>query len=193
MCRFRGERMAIMASSTPTVKLTYDDYCNAPEDKRYELLDGDLVVVPAPKEAHQRVSLRLTVLIAQSVMRAGIGHVYAAPFDVVLTENDVVQPDLLFISNERAHIITAENVQGAPDLVVEILSPSTADRDLFIKRSLYAKHGVQEYWLVDTDAKTVTALLRDSQDFGVVGVCGEGQTLDSPTLKGFTINPDEIF
>jgi Uma2 family endonuclease len=185
--------MAIMASSTPTAKLTYDDYCNAPEDKRYELLDGDLVVVPAPKEAHQRVLINLSYLVLQSVKRSGVGHVYAAPFDVVLSENDVVQPDLLFISNERAHIITAENVQGAPDLVVEILSPSTADRDLFIKRSLYAKHGVQEYWLVDTDAKTVTVLLRGPQGFAEVGVCGEGQTLESLTLKGFTINPEEIF
>ena len=193
MCRFRGKRMAIMASSTPTVKLTYDDYCNAPEDKRYELLDGDLVVVPAPREVHQRVLMNLSYLVFQSVKRSGVGHVYAAPFDVVLSDNDVVQPDLLFISNERAHVITEDNLQGAPDLVVEILSPSTADRDLFIKRSLYAKHGVKEYWVVDTAAKTVTVLLRYSQGFTEAGVCGEGQTLDSPTLKGFTINPDEIF
>ena len=81
------------------------------------------------------------------------------PFDVVLSDTDVVQPDLLFVSNERANIITDENIQGAPDLVVEILSPSTAERDQTFKRSLYAKHGVKEYWLVDTDAKTVTVLL----------------------------------
>ena len=80
---------------------------------------------------------------------------------------DVVQPDLLYISNERAHIITDENVQGAPDLVVKILSSSTAERDQTFKRSLYAKHGVKEYWLVDTDAKTVTVLLRNPQ-----GLCG---------------------
>ena len=182
-----------MSSSTPTVKFTYDDYCNAPEDKRYELLDGDLVVTPAPGTAHQRVLRRLTILLGLSVERTGVGEVFVAPFDVVLSDTDVVQPDLLFISNERAHIVTDENAQGAPDLVVEVLSPSTAERDLTFKRSLYAKHGVQEYWLMDTNVKTVTVLLRDSQDFGVVGVCGEGQTLDSPTLKGFTINPDEIF
>jgi len=182
-----------MASSAPTFKFTYQDYRNAPEDKRYELLDGDLVVTPAPREAHQRASLNLTILLGQSVKNSGIGHVYAAPFDIVLSDTDVVQPDLLFISNERAHIITEENVQGAPDLVVEILSPSTADRDQTFKRSLYARHGVKEYWLVDTDAKTVTVLLLDAQRYAVVGVCSEGRTLDSPTLKGFTINPDEIF
>ena len=182
-----------MASSESTFKFTYQDYRNAPEDKRYELLDGDLVVVPAPKEVHQRVLMNLSLLIFQSVKLSGAGHVYAAPFDVVLSDTDVVQPDLLFISNERAHIITEENVQGAPDLVVEILSPSTAERDQTFKRSLYAKHGVKEYWLVNTDDKTVTALHLDAQQYAVVGVCGEGQTLDSPTLKGFTMNPDEIF
>ncbi len=182
-----------MVSSTPTIKFTYQDYRNAPDDKRYELLDGDLVVTPAPGEAHQRASRNLTILLGQSVKLSGVGHVYAAPFDVVLSDTDVVQPDLLFVTNERAHIITDENVQGAPDLVVEILSPSTAERDQTFKRSLYAKHGVKEFWLVDTDAKTVTVLLRYPQGFAVEGVCGEGQTLDSPTLERFIIKPDEIF
>ena len=182
-----------MASSTPTIKFTYEDYRNAPEDKRYELLDGDLVVTPAPGEAHQRVSRNLTILLGQSVKLTGAGHIYAAPFDVVLSDTDVVQPDLLFVSNEQEYVITEANVQGAPDLVVEILSPSTAERDQTFKRALYAKHGVKEFWLVDTAAKTVTVLLRDPQGFAVVGVCGEGQTLDSPTLTGFTINTDEIF
>ena len=182
-----------MASSTPTIKFTYEDYRNAPEDKRYELLDGDLVVTPAPGTAHQRASRKLTMLLGQSINLTAAGEIFAAPFDVVLSDTDVVQPDLLFVSKERAHIITDENVQGAPDLVVEILSPSTAERDLTFKRSLYARHGVKEFWLVDTDAKTVTVLLRDPQGFGTIGVCGEGQTLDSPTLTGFTINPAEIF
>ncbi len=182
-----------MARSAPTVKLTYADYCNTPDDERYELLDGELVMTPAPRELHQRVLMNLSYLLFQAVKDTNSGRVYVAPFDVVLSDTDVVQPDLLFISNERAHIITEENVQGAPDLVVEILSPSTADRDLIIKRDLYAKHGVQEYWLVDTDAKTVTVLVRGSQGFTEVGVCGEGQSLVSPTLEGFTIDPDEIF
>ena len=111
----------------------------------------------------------------------------------MLSDTDVVQPDLLFVSNERAHIITDENVQGAPDLVVEILSPSTAERDKTFKRSLYAKHGVKEYWLVDTDAETVTVLVWDAHHFVEIGVCGKGQTLSSPTLNGFTLNSDEIF
>lgn len=182
-----------MASSTSTFKFTYEDYRNAPEDKRYELLDGDLAVTPAPGEAHQRASRNLTILLGQWAKLAGTGHVYAVPFDVMLTETDVVQPDLLFVSNEREHIITEENVQGAPDLVVEVLSPSTAERDRTFKRSLYAKHGVKEFWLVDTAAKTVTVLLREDQRFALAGAYGVGQNLTSATLNNLTIDPTEIF
>ena len=185
--------MATMASSTPAIKFTYADYRNTPDDKRYELLDGDLVMAPAPGTAHQRALRKLTILLGLTVERTGVGEVFIAPCDVVLSDTDVVQPDLLFVSNERAHIITDENIQGAPDLVVEILSPSTAERDQTFKRSLYAKHGVKEYWLVDTDAKTVTVLLRNPHGFAMVGVCGEGQALDSPTFEKFIIKPDEIF
>ena len=182
-----------MASSTPTVKLTYDDYCNTPDEVRYELLDGVLVMTPAPRVRHQRALRKLGTRLDRFLEEHSLGEVFLPPCDVVLSDTDVVQPDLLFVSNERAHIITEENVGGAPDLIVEILSPATAERDRTFKRALYAKHGVQEYWLVDTDAKTVTVLLRDSQDFGVVGVFGEGQTLASPTLAGFTVDPAEIF
>ena len=182
-----------MATPTPAIKFTYRDYRNAPEDERYELLDGDLVMTPAPGTAHQRVSRNLTMLLGRSVELSGAGEVFVAPYDVVLSDTDVVQPDLLFVCTGRAQIITAENIRGAPDLVVEILSPSTAERDQTFKRSLYARHGVREYWLVDTDARTVTVLLNSPQGFAEVGVCKEGQTLVSPTLKGFEINPDEIF
>ena len=185
--------MATMASSTPAIKFTYADYRNTPDDKRYELLDGDLVMAPAPGTAHQRALRKLTILLGLTVERTGVGEVFIAPCDVVLSNTDVVQPDLLYISNERAHIITDENIQGAPDLVVEILSPSTAERDQTFKRSLYAKHGVKEYWLVDTDAKTVTVLTLESDGYALVAVYREGQALSSPTLAGFTVDTAEVF
>ena len=121
------------------------------------------------------------------------GRVYHAPFDVVLSDTDVVQPDLLFISNERDHIITPENIQGAPDLVVEVLSPSTATRDRTFKRTLYARHGVKEYWMVDTSAKDITVLLLGDRGFEVMDVYGESEALTSPTLRGFRFNLDDIF
>ncbi|MCE2539414.1 MAG: Uma2 family endonuclease [Acidobacteria bacterium] len=182
-----------MTLPNPRIKFTYVDYVNAPEDKRYELLDGDLVMTPAPGEIHQRVSILLGWRLIQFVTENGLGRVYVAPFDVVLSDTDVVQPDLLFVSNERAHVITPANVQGAPDLVVEILSPSTAERDLTFKRRLYARHGVSEYWIVDTTARSVTVLLLREAGFEVAGEYGAGETLTSPTLRGFTLRIDDLF
>ena len=122
-----------------------------------------------------------------------MGRVYHAPFDVVLSNVDVVQPDLLFVSNERGHIITPANIQGAPDLVVEILSPSTAERDRTFKRTLYAKYGVNEYWMVDTTAKDITVLLLGERGYEIVDTYGEGETLTSPTLESFTLNIGDLF
>ncbi len=182
-----------MTVPNPHIKFTYEDYVNTPEDKRYELLDGELIMTPAPAEIHQRIATLLGWKLAQFVSENGAGRVYVAPFDVVLSNTDVVQPDLLFISNARVHIVTAANVQGAPDLVVEILSPSTAERDRTLKRRLYARHGVREYWIVDTEArKVVVSLLRDG-GFEVVGTYGMGATLTSPTLRGFELSVDDIF
>ena len=175
------------------IKFTYEDYLNAPEDKRYELLDGELVMAPAPGELHQSVSIWLGSKLFQFVAENRLGKVYSAPFDVVLSDFDVVQPDLVFVSNERTGIITDANLQGAPDLVVEILSPSTAERDKTFKYALYAEHGVGEYWMVDTDAKTITVLLLGERGFAVEGIYGEGETLESPTLRGFALDLGDVF
>ena len=182
-----------MVTPNPIIKFTYEDYINTPEDKRYELLHGELVTIPTPGELHQRISAQLGWRLVQFASENSLGRVYNAPFDVVLSDTDVVQPDLLFVSNARGHIITSENIQGAPDLVIEILSPSTATRDRTFKRTLYARHGVKEYWMVDTTAKDITVLLLGDQGFEVVDTCGEGEALTSPTLQGFRLNLDDIF
>ena len=111
----------------------------------------------------------------------------------MLSDVDVVQPDLLFVSNERMHIITPAGVRGAPDLVVEILSPATAERDRGYKRALYARNGVKEYWIVGTDAGVVTVLLLGDDGYEVIGTFGEGDTLTSPTLEGFSLKVDDVF
>lgn len=174
-------------------KLTYADYLETSDDERYELLNGELILSPSPKEIHQYISSILHIMIGTFVRERSLGKVYFSPFDVVLSDTNVVQPDILFISNERADIITSDNVQGAPDLVVEILSPATAERDRTVKLELYAQYGVKEYWLVDPDAKTITVLLRGEGGLGVVGIYGEGETLRSPTLAGFSLALEEIF
>ncbi len=183
-----------MASSTPAIKLTYDDYRNTPDDERHELLDGELVLAPAPRLSHQRVAMQLGALLHAFVREQGLGHVFAAPCDVVLSHTDVVQPDLLFVAREREYVLrNGDNVRGAPDVVIEILSPATAARDRTVKRELYAKHGVGEYWPVDPAAKTVTVLLRSEHGFDAAGVYGPGQELTSPSVRGFVLDPDEVF
>lgn len=174
-------------------KLTYADYLKTADDERYELLDGELATSPSPREIHQYVLGRLFLRLGAFIFGRNLGRVYCSPFDVVLSETDVVRPDLLFVSSGRANIITADNVQGAPDLVIEILSPFTAERDGTIKLDLYARHGVREYWIVDPDAKTVMLLWRGRSRFEVVSIYGAEQNLRSPTLRGFSLDLAEVF
>jgi Uma2 family endonuclease len=183
-----------VASAQPAFRFTYEDYRTAPPDRRYELLDGDLVMTPAPNLKLQRAQVRLGEPLARFVRENALGEFFFAPCDVVLSDTDVVQPDLLFVSHARAHLLSGgDNVRGAPDLVVEILSPATADRDRGYKRALYAKHGVTEYWLIDPTAETVWIHeLRDGA-LAVTHTFGREQTLRSPLLAGFEVDLDDVF
>lgn len=182
-----------MVTQKPKAKLTYADYAKTPEGERWELIDGELIMPPSPKEAHQRNQIGLGSRMFMFAEEHDLGRVYFAPFDVVLSNNDTVQPDLLFVSKERLDIITEDNVQGAPDLVVEIRSPSTARQDWTVKRELYALHGVKEYWLVDPEAATVSVLLLEDGELKVAGVYGEKDQVTSTVLKGFTIALADVF
>lgn len=175
------------------IKFNYHDYTLLPEDKRYELIEGDLHMTPAPVTAHQIISGRLHFRLMEHVQKKGLGIVLAAPTDIVLSEEDVVQPDILFISNERRGIIKPENIRGAPDLVIEILSPSTAERDLVIKKKLYARHAVREYWIVNPDEKTIEVMTWSEDGFKTVQVYPSGSTLRSPLLTGFSLATGEVF
>lgn len=144
-----------MATAT---KLTYEDYVRMPDDgQRYELIDGELHVVPAPFLSHQRSVGRLYVHIFLWVRSHG-GEVFIAPFDVILSPVNVLQPDLLFVAPQHASRVEKRGVVGPPDLVVEVLSNSTKRRDETLKRELYERFGVSEYWIVDPEAKTVKVL-----------------------------------
>jgi Uma2 family endonuclease len=143
----------------PRIKFTYTDYLLLPEGDRRELIEGDFHVVPSPSFRHQTIAANIGTILINFVRGKALGTVLWAPMDVVLTQESVVQPDILFISNERREVIADNNISGAPDLVVEILSPSTADRDRELKLRLYARHGVREYWIVDPDERTVQVML----------------------------------
>ncbi len=182
-----------MTAQTAKVKYTYEDYMQTPDDIRYELLDGELILSPSARTAHQRTSGNIYYSLRTFVVENELGEVFIAPYDVVLDNFNVVQPDILFVSNERSHIITDLNIQGAPDLVIEVLSPSTAQRDKTQKRDLYAQHNVKEYWQSDTDAKSVQVLTLENGVYRVAGIYTAGQTILSPLLQGFSLNVNEIF
>ena len=183
-----------MTTAQPVLKFTYEDYRTTPEDKRCELLDGDLLMTPAPNLKHQRLQLGLSRLLARFIEERALGELFVAPCDVVLSDHDVVQPDLLFVSRERAHLLSGgDAVRGAPDLVVEILSPATAGRDRGYKRALYARHGVTEYWLVDPLDETIAIHRLRGGALVVAHTFGRGQTLRSPLLAGFELDMDAVF
>ena len=182
-----------MVAREPTRKLTYEDYAMTPEGERWELIDGELFMPPSPKEAHQSVQAALGTAMHNFARASGLGRVYFAPFDVVLSDHDTLQPDLLFVSQDRLHIITEDNVQGAPDLVVEIRSPSTARQDWTVKRDLYGRNGVKEYWLVDPEAATIAILLLEDGELKVSGVYGENDTVTASALEGFSVALGDIF
>ena len=190
----RAREHTNVASTQPVVKCTYEDYRTAPADERYELLDGDLIMVPAPNLKHQRVQGNLYYHLRQFITEHEPGELLPAPCDVVLSDTDVVQPDLLFISQDRRHLLSGgENVRGAPDLVIEILSPSTADRDRGVKRELYRRHGVTEYWLVDPIAETVSIHRRQAGRLAATRTFGREETLRSSLLAGLELHLDDIF
>ena len=183
-----------MATAQPAVKLTYDDYCDAPADNRYELLDGELIMVPAPNLNHQRVNRELSTRLDRFIKDQALGELLYAPCDVLLSANDIVQPDLLFVSREREHLLTGgKNVQGAPDLAVEILSPSSAEQDRGKKRELYGKHGVTEYWLVDPVAETIQINRLQGEVLLPTRTFGRGETMRSPLLAGLELDLNDVF
>ena len=177
-----------MTTAKPGIKLTYEDYCNAPQDVRYELLDGELVIVPSLKEIHQRIQLAFGLALALYVQTHALGRLYFAPFDVLFTDSDVVQPDLIFrlqragaCYHRRQHPGRARFARGSAFPIYG------RDRDKDFKRGLYERHGVAEYWMVDPYAKTVTVLRLGEDGYETAAAYNEGQTLESTTLVGFTL------
>ncbi len=172
--------------------LTYEDYLRLEDDKRYELINGRLHEMPAPGFEHQEVLNTLNVLLYLFVRDKGMGKVLPAPFDVVLSDTVVVQPDILFISNENLKNIKNGRLFGPPDLVVEIVSPSSYKRDRYEKFALYEKHGVKEYWLVYPEYRAIEVwCLKDGKYVLHTVAAGSGE-VESCVLKGFKMRVEEV-
>lgn len=169
-------------------RLTYEDYCLLPNDgKRYEIIDGELFVTPSPLRAHQKVISNLVYYMAGFAKKTGLGEVYPAPFDVVFSRFDVVEPDILYVSKTRASVLTDRNVQGAPDLVVEVLSESTAQIDRSTKLKLYGRFGVREYWIIDPAGPAAEIYRTKKKTFELIGKLKSAGALTSPLLPGFSL------
>jgi Uma2 family endonuclease len=179
-----------MAPATST-KLTYEDYCLLPDDgRRHEIIDGEHYVNPAPNTKHYRIEKKLALALAVYAEPKGLGEVFWAPYDVVLSSFNVVEPDIIFVSAARKHIITEANITGPPDLVIEILSPSTRKYDESVKLKLYDTTGIREYWIVDPDRESVSIYRRTSSGFALAPVEDD---LTTPLIPGFSLPIRAIF
>src|SRR4030067_1275081 len=188
-----ARRLAMASTTTEKRKFTYEDYLKTPDDERYELIGGELLMTPSPVPKHQRISGRLNYELRKFVTEHDLGEVFYAPCDVHLDNENVVQPDILFISKDRLNIIGEKNIQGVPDLAIEILSESTAYRDLVQKKKLYSRFGVKEFWMVIPGEESIEIYILKDNSFLLYRSCSKNEILESPYLKGFKIELKRIF
>lgn len=174
-------------------RLTIDYYKILPEGAPYQLIEGELIMTPAPNPRHQIISANLFKKLADFVNGKGMGVILYSPIDVYLGRENAYQPDIVFISKDRQDIIQEDGIYGAPDLVIEILSPSTARYDLREKFRIYEKYGVKEYWIVDPEITSIEIYTKEREHFSLITRAeGKGE-VESVLLKGFRLTLDEIF
>jgi Uma2 family endonuclease len=175
-------------------KLTAEDYRAMPEDgRRYQLIEGELHMAPAPNLYHQKVSWNLAEVLSRYLRAHAVGQAYCAPCDVYLDAHNVVQPDLLFVSNANAGILAEDGIHGAPDLVIEILSPSTALLDTKTKRAIYARSGVKELWVVDPTLRQIHLYDFARNPVKAVRLVEDDETFASPLFPDLTVSAAEVF
>ena len=187
-----------MITRSQSPRMTYQDLLRLPDDLlRHELIDGEHFMSPAPALKHQRIVVNLTRILSTFVRAHRLGEILVGPVDVLFSEHDVVEPDLIYVARAHADRLQERYVAGAPDLVVEVLSPSNRGFDRIKKRRLYEAQGVPEYWIVDPPAETVEvyrAATRGGQlARGAVLSVAAGETLETPLLSGLRIPRREVF
>ena len=174
--------------------MTYEDYCLLPDDgKQYQVIEGELFLSPAPRTTHQDIIVNLMTLLHTHVKAHSLGKVYVAPTDVLLSPTTVVQPDILFIRRENMGIITELNIQGPPDLCIEVLSPSTESVDRERKMTVYARYGVQEYWIINPVRQMVSIYVRDGGMFALKAEATGNDTITSDVMTSFQTSARSIF
>lgn len=176
------------------IVLTYDDYCALPNDRnRYEILDGELSVTPAPATKHQIALGNLYRLLSIHVLASRSGRLLLAPTDLILATTTVVQPDLIFIASDRSQVVTPRGVEGAPTLVVEILSPTTQANDRQAKAQLYAKYAVPHYWLIDPDKQTLEAYTLAGGQYDLASQAQSGDLFTPAIFPGLSFQISDLW
>lgn len=184
---------AELSTKSATDKYIYKDYLLIDDDKRYEILRGGLIMVPAPFTIHQRVLRNIEDILWNFVRGKNLGEVLVAPTDVVLSEDTVVQPDILFIGKEKLDIIKEAAIMGSPDLIVEIVSPSSASYDTVEKRDIYEEYGVKEYWLVFLQEKAIEILALEDGVYREICKGRKTGIVRSKIIAGLEVDLKEVF
>lgn len=181
-------------TSRKRVPYTYREYCYLPADgRRYELVEGELYVTPAPAPFHQTVSRRLQFALMSQLEQPGIAFVFNAPCDLILSETTVVQPDLVIVGSGRRHLITDRGIEGPPEVAIEILSPSSKGQDRFLKSAAYARFGIPEYWIVDPDHAWVEVYRLAESQYQLEVRFDRASTLRSPAFLEIAIPLEPVF
>jgi Uma2 family endonuclease len=178
----------------PQGSWTYEAYATLPDDgHRYEIVNGVLVMAPAPSPEHQSIAVRIAYYLFPHIDLMGIGRLFTAPIDVELGPKNVYQPDLVIVLNPHLERVAEKKIIGAPDLVVEVASPSTAAYDRLTKYDVYARAGVTEYWIVKPTTCTVEVLVLEDREYRSLGVFRGQQTLPSRVVSGLPVRVEQFF
>lgn len=183
-----------MAQPSPRSPILYEEYRLLPEDgRRYELIEGDLLVSPGPSLRHQTVSRRLQFELMKALEEPGLAQIFNAPIDVVLAPTTCVQPDLVVVTAENARILTHRAIEGVPDILVEILSPTSRERDQDLKRELYERFAIREYWIVDPESGLLVVHRHDGERYEVRARYDRNGTLECPEFPGLAVPLAHVF
>ncbi len=185
--------MSVAVKERPQEKVwTYEDYLELTDDKRYEVINGRLEEMPAPGFEHQRIISRMILIMRGFSDKGNLGEVLPAPFDVILSDTVVVQPDVVFISNDNLKNIKNGRLFGSPDLVVEVVSSGSYRRDRYEKFVLYGKYGVREYWIVLPREKVIEVWCLKDGRYVLHSVAAEKGEIESCVLEGLKIRVEEV-
>ncbi len=176
------------------VILTYKEYEALPADgRRYEIHDGELSVTPAPSPQHQRIIGNLYTILRQHIEARGLGEVLLSPIDCILAETTIVQPDLIYLDPTRLSLISGRGIEGAPTLVVEVLSPSTTLTDRSTKRQLYRRYGVPYYWIVDPEARTIEVYSLAEDEYQLIARASGTDSVSLPPFSDLDFAPASLW